>query len=454
MSDNKITKVGNGLYVGARAIYQLHTEASESFSKISSSLKKVEVTTTKPNEAIDPKDTNHGYRLWDNGNNFGEEYRDKIKKSSLPLRMFEDLVRIHYGNGLYYHKNEVRDGKLVRIPVIDKEVETFLRNNKIRLQYANIIIRDYYWWKMGAIEVVVDRARHKIIKVKAHDMLNVRWGDNNDSGIVERAVISSHWPYPKKDQISVLPVIDPLDAVAFIESRQKTTNFIYRIAELTPGNMFYPLPSWATENSMNWLEVSLYIPIFQKALLKNMVTLKYVIYIHDSFWPQRYPDWDAEPDKKTERQEETIKSIEDVLAGADKAGKFIASGYLFDDQGNEIKSIKVEEIKNEINDKAFLVTSDEANSQLMYAWGYDPTFAGHGKAGTSNLSGSGSDKMRGMQNRQIMLACDRVDTLDFMEFVSQYNGWDYSWSYEDVIPTTLDKSKDGIQKPSSSTSIE
>jgi len=440
-----VKHISESLAVTKNAVYVFDTAGSKAMNKISAAMQK---TTSVPpdNDNTDSKDTQIGLQNWGDDNNYPLENWEKITTSSLPLRMFEDLTRLHFGNGLYYFTNKIVDGKKVRLEAIDEKVDEWMRKNKIQFQYSNYIIRDYVIWKDCPVEVVIDRTNKQIVKAKAQDMVYCRWGDKNEKGIVDKCFLSAKFPYNYTKDIKELPVIDPLNVEESIKKAGKNvTNFIYPVKELTPGHMYYPQCYWASDNSMNWIEVSCLTPVFYKALMQNILTITMVVYIHNDFWSQRYHDWEEKKDLQTKRKEDTIKSIEDSLAGSEKAGKFIAAGYYFDEEGNEVKGIKIESIENKINDKAFLMTTATANLELAMAWGYDPSLMGQGIPGGKELSGSGSDKMRGLQNKQIMLACDRAVTLDFMNFVSAYNGWKYEWDYLDRIPTTLDENKDGLK---------
>lgn len=400
-------------------------------------------TQVKPNPVDDPQDIN-GYVYWGDTNDFPSENWDMISQSGLPQRIFDDLVRIHFGAGLYYFTEEIRDEKIVRIPVINKDVNEWLENNLIAMQIQTHI-RDFYVWKQGAVEFVVDQINHKILKCKVHDVSFVRWGYKNESGIVDKAFLSSEWPSPSTALMADLPAINPLDPDAIFKSNKNKTNFIYPMVSLTPTRLYYPHPAWCSDDIADWIESSLLTPIFHQSLLENAATVSFTLYFHDQFWPQRYPDWENMDAKaKTAAKKATIDSVTASLSGAEKAGKFIVSGYVFDDQGNEIKGLKIEAVKQELHDQAFMMSNAQADSEIAYALGFDPSLMGHGMPGGKELSGSGSEKMRSLQNRQLLMAGDRVFTLNFLNFVSKYNKWGVKFGYLDNTPTTLDKSQDGL----------
>jgi hypothetical protein len=149
---------------------------------------------------------------------------------------------------------------------------------------------------------------------------------------------------------------------------------------------------------------------------------------------------------QTQRKQEVKDEFEKVLSGADKAGKFIQAGYVFDEDGNKIEGVYITPIEQTVNEKAFLMTGSQATSELSYYFGYDSSLMNHGIPGGKNLSGSGSEKMRSLQNRQILVASDREVTLDLMNTISDINGWDVEWEFKDVRSTTLDVSDDGFEE--------
>jgi hypothetical protein len=296
------------------------------------------------------------------------------------------------------------------------------------------------------VEFVIDQTNKKVIKCKAHDVTFLRWGVKNNVGIVDRAFISSEWPSPSKELLTDLPVIDPLNPDEIFKTHKKGTNFIYPIVSLTPTHLYYPDPAWCADDIADWIESSLLTPIFHQSLLENAATVSFVIYVHDDFWAQRFPDWDQKTAKqKIDAKKSTIDSITASLSGAEKAGKFIVSGYVYDDQGNELKGIKIEAVKQELHDQAFVMSNAQADSEISYALGYDPSLMGHGMPGGKELSGSGSEKMRSLQNKQMMMSADRVYTVQALNFVSRYNKWGVKFGYLDNTPTTLDENKDGLK---------
>ena len=438
-----MTKESDVIVVGTQ-----NRPIQKKMESIKSSIKGKGTTRVKPDEYEEIKDTAKGWRYWGSNNNFPKEYWAKLQKSALPQRIIEDLQRIHFGTSIVYGKEVVQNNKIVRIPEIRDEIKDWMQKNQIALQYGTTLIRDLYTWKMSPVEFVVDQTNKKILKVKVHDAILVRWGDKNDKGIIEKAFLSANWPSPKEDQVKDLPVVDPLNPEESIEAANKETNFIYPVMNLTPTRMYYPHPAWASEDIMSWLVTSLLTPVFHQSLLENILVTPTVIYINDSFWEQRFHDWNEKTDLKTKRKEETFKAIQDTLSGAAKAGKFITAGYSYDDQSNEIKGIKIEPLKQEIPDKAFLYTNAQADSEFAFALGYDPSLMGHGMPGGKELSGSGSEKMRSLQNRQLLMALDRTVSLQFLNFVSRYNKWGVEFWYNDATPTTLDENKDGLKSNS------
>lgn len=393
--------------------------------------------------------TNGEWRDWDTDNDFPATYWAKLVKCGLPQRILEDLCKIHYGHGLYFYDERVENNVIVRIPKIQKEVKAWMQKNLIPNQWGNVHIRDLYLWKMSPVEFTVDHTNKKIIKVKVHDAAMVRWGDKNAAGVIDRAYLSANWPFPKTGEYAELPVVDPLDPEASLEANKSKTNFIYPVILITPTQFYYPHVAWQSDDMLEWLLVSQLTPVFHQSLLNNLVVTPTVIYINDAFWPQRYADWDdVDAKEKIARKKATFASIEGSLSGAEKAGKFITSGYVYDDQGNEIKGIKIETVDQKLPDQAFLMSNAQADSEFHYTMGGDPSLSGHGMPGGKELSGSGSEKMRSLQNRQILASLDRVVSTQFLNFAARYMGWEGEFGYLDELPTTLDVNKDGITKES------
>jgi hypothetical protein len=404
----------------------------------------MKITKIIPSEENELKDKSGGWQDWDTDNNFPYTYWTKLSKCGLPQRIISDLCRIHYGHGLYFYKEKIENNKIVRIPVIDARIQEWMQKNLIGIQWGNVLIRDLYLWNMSGIEFTIDQANKKIIKVKVHDASLIRWGDKNEAGIIDKAYLSANWPSPAKDKVKELTALDPLDPEGSLDKNPRETNFIYPVVILTPLKMYYPEPAWAADDMIKWLTVSLMTPEFHQSLLENILVTPTVIYINEDFWSQRYTDWAEKKNEQQARKKETFDAIEASLSGSAKAGKFITSGFAYDDNGKEIKGIMFEPLKMEIPDKAFLMSNAQADSEFHYTLGGDPSLSGHGMPGGKELSGSGSEKMRSLQNRQILASLDRAVTLQFLNFVARYHGWDGEFGYLDIQPTTLDENKDGL----------
>ncbi len=424
-------------------------EFQTNFEKlVSTNLKALATTTTIAPDKIKDQPTHQGWMPWGTNDNFPQENWDKIKLSGLVTSVLEIQAKLHFGGGLFYFKEEINNkNKRIRQEFIDKDIDKFMRVNRINLQYADKLIRDYVTWYLSPVEFTVDQVNKKVLKVKVHDAMNVRWFDKNEDGLIEKAALSAHFPnlgdHEKKD----VWVVDPLNVEESIQRHKKSTNFIYPVMRSTPGRMYYPEPKWFSIISSKWLDVSLQVPLHQLALLQNSSTIKYKITIHKDFWKSRYDDWDEKENLQLTRKEDTIKELKDALTGSDKAGKMIITGKIWDEDASQfVDGMDITSIADLINDKAYLMTGAASNSEILFDMAMDPATIGHSIPGGKDLSGSGSDKLRAMQGKQALLPADRIFTLDFMQFVSDYNGWDAKWAFRDITMTTLDKDPDGMSE--------
>ena len=116
-----------------------------------------------------------------------------------------------------------------------------------------------------------------------------------------------------------------------------------------------------------------------------------------------------------------------------------------DDAGNYVEGVTITAIDNKIKDGAYLPEASAGNSEILFAFGVDPTLIGHGVPGGKLGGGGGSDKREAFTILNALMKTPRETTLEIWEFLQEYNGWDENLmaGFESTILTTLDKNPTG-----------
>ncbi|MGZ2674553.1 hypothetical protein SD303_22205, partial [Bacteroides fragilis] len=105
----------------------------------------------------------------------------------------------------------------------------------------------------------------------------------------------------------------------------------HNIRIATPGRFYYSKPYWWSVFVSGWYDFGNAIPIFKKALIKNQMALRYIVYIKEDFWGKLYADEKItnEADQAV-RRETFLQDMNDFLAGEENAGKGFVSHFRYD----------------------------------------------------------------------------------------------------------------------------
>jgi hypothetical protein len=144
-----------------------------------------------------------------------------------------------------------------------------------------------------------------------------------------------------------------------------------------------------------------------------------------------------------------IETIDQNLTGSGNAGKSIQSMKIWDaDSKTSVSAITITPIDNKLKEGIYLPEAEAANSEILFAFGVDPSLIGAGIPGGKLGAGSGSDKSAAFNILQALYKTNQETSLDPINFVRDYNGWDRTIYpiYERTMLTTLDKNPTGSQK--------
>ena len=111
--------------------------------------------------------------------------------------------------------------------------------------------------------------------------------------------------------------------------------------------------------------------------------------------------------------------------------------------------IDIQTIDNAVKlGKDFIPDSQEATGHILFATGMDPSIVGVSTPGGKMGAGSGSDKREALTIYQTKLWNPRNKSLEWLEFVRDYNGWNpnYKFGFIDLDASqTLDENPNGKQ---------
>lgn len=298
--------------------------------------------------------------------------------------------------------------------------------------------------------------RTKISGIVHREAMFSRWGVD-DKNLINKHLYSAKWDKnPSKDDIQASYVIDEFNAVNDINRQltaAKEQRMCFPIYLPSPGRPFYSYPNWWSIFRSGWYDQLVSIPNLKKAILKNNLGVRYILHISDEYYKQKEARLGIqENDHEARRKlyEETVKQIEDVLAGEENAGKAIVSRKVSMPNGNGMateKLIEIELVKNEISGGEYLTDYETGANIISYAMDVHPSLIGA-------TPGKNSNSLSGSNYREIFLGKQSLSkpltqlALQWWPVVREVNGWDRDLEIvmQDSLFTTLDNAKSGEVK--------
>lgn len=384
---------------------------------------------------------------WGDDNLFPQTVIAELKKTFVPS-VLDWKARALYSGGIVFGKED-DNGNFIRSKRSENpEVWDFFKKSNVK-RYAIEAAKDFYWFYNAFPELILSNDRSKIVSLVAQDASYCRWSKQNPkTGLVDYCKINANWELGTANdkQTITRPVIDPYyDPVGNLKARKDSFNYIYPLSYPSPGCSFYQLADWNTMRESGWLDISIAIPKWKKALMKNQISIKYHIQVPDFYWSWKYgKDWDTmSADKRKAARDNELSKFNSFLTGEENAGHSIMTTFRFNEQLNkEYPGWKIEAIDDKVQDGKYIEDSQEASAQMLYMLGVDGTLIGNAP-GKGMGAGSGSDKRLAF-NIYISLCTSHQDILlEPLAFIRDYNGWDpeLEFRFANTLITTLDSGK-------------
>ena len=403
-------------------------------------------------------------------NNIEVEISSWGSDNKLPFQILNDLKnvtvagaglrkrgRIHLGRGVvaFRHETDEEEGNQKVVPATDDNVLEFFKKNKIN-KFYKAQVTDYEIFNLCFPEFILDGDGGNILHIHHKTAPYMRFSVKEDVNRVWRskwAVYSPKWEDGATEEDSVaIPCISPDMSVEEVKKycqKNKISKFVRPVYNYMPGYDYYPIPFWNSARTSEWMDIAKIIPKVKKAIINNSMTLKYIVRIPTNYFMNKYPN--LNPKERLAKTEEDLKAVDDFLKDTQNTGKSFMTFYDIDKVTKQkVGAWEIEVIDNKIKDGVLNLDSAAANSEILFAIGIDPTLIGSGMPGKELGAKSGSDKREAYNIAISDAMADRFETLDTLEFIRDYNGWDpnINFAFEDNILTTLDKNPTGVQKRS------
>ena len=217
--------------------------------------------------------------------------------------------------------------------------------------------------------------------------------------------------------------------------------FIHNLRINTPGRFYYARPYWWSVFASGWYDFSNAIPTYKKALIKNQMSLRYIVYIKDTFWAELFKKHRATEEKaQAALQKKFLDELNDYLTGEENAGKTFVSHFRYDRvKGIEDKDILITPLDNALKGGEYIEDSEETSNTLSYGMGVHPSIIGSSPGKNKSINGTEAREL--FIITQALMKSFQEATLEPLYFAKRINGWpeDIHFSVTNVQLTTLDK---------------
>lgn len=295
----------------------------------------------------------------------------------------------------------------------------------------------------------------KISTIRHREAVFSRWAVMNAKGQINWHYYCSEWhKNPTAKDIIATRVLDEFDPLTELEMyKAKKERLIFPVYMPSPGRPYYSRPEWYSIFRSGWYDHSCLVPKLKKAILKNQLGVKYIIYVSPRYFEEICKKEGIDMnDRKAykERVEKEVKAFEDFLSGADNANKAIlatkqllptASGTM------EHKWIEITPVANDMKGGEYIDDTESTANIICYAMGVHSALIGATPGKNANtIAGSNARELYMIKQALMRPIVDRV--MRSLKVVRMFNKWnpDILITIPEYIFTTLDQNKQGKQE--------
>lgn len=303
--------------------------------------------------------------IWGRDNLFPQHLMSLYQNNIFPGLM-DFKVDMLYSLGPQLYVKKIIGNQMVEVPVIDYEIEDWLESWDVKNFIADQFT-DFVWTENLFTQKVVNKT--KALPIRRLEHINTeecRLSIMNTKGISEK-IVMGNWR-DKRDYV-VVDRWDPLKptkhGVYMIHAKKKSFGFRY---------YNYPVYIGVT---YKWLPLANEIPTFHLSRLQNSINAKFHIKIPVASLQalKELHNWNK--DQIDKWLEDKLTEIDNMLAGAENAGKVFYTFKTSDANGKELSGWEIIELKNSEKEmsEANLRLFNETNQAITSAVQVQPSLA-------------------------------------------------------------------------------
>jgi hypothetical protein len=397
--------------------------------------------------------------LWGINNDMPYRVKEKVERSEVLSAGMCFNTSVIYGQGIQVKQKKTVNGKTTLEECTNEDVLDFVENNDLSGYFLEQST-DMAWFYNVFPEIILSADRKKIVSLRSKEAMYSRWGIvEKGTGKLTKHFYCAQWDdNPTINNTTISDALDPYSPYLDLKERLskgkiKEPRFILPISFPTPGKVYYQQAHWWSVFKSGWYDYATMLPEFKKALLRNGLAIKYIIYVSDKYWDIILAEDGISPSDKEavkKRKAQEYEKFRKFVSGEKQAGKGIVATKKVMASGTsafEEKYLVIETIKNDIKGGEFIEDSAEVSNIMSYAMGVQPSLIGS-SPGKNNNSFSGTDKRELFMIKSALIKPYRDRMLRIFDFIKKFNNWprEIVFTVPDIEFTTLDENKSGQQE--------
>jgi len=390
---------------------------------------------------------------WGDDNIWPDTVIANSKKSEVVSANLEFNVLAGYGKGIRPMKRIMNGTKIDGYDeILSGEIFDWFDDNDITGYFLEQLTDMKTFYNVFP-EIILSKDGKKITSLRSKEAAFSRWGAINPTlARIDKHYYCAKWgDGPQEADVAVTDVLDRFNMMQSLEEyvSLRKRRFIVPINFPTAGRSYYQWATWWSIFFSGWYDYATMIPAFKKALLKNGLGVKYIIYISPKYFQNIFRSENIDINDKeatAARITQEHQAFQDFLTSADNAGKgIVAIKEMIASGGGAIeeKHIEIKEVNMKMNGGELNEDSSEASSMISYAMSVDQDMPGKNSG-----SMSGTDKRERFMIRQSLMKPIRDRLMRPLTLVKRFNKWpdDVVFAIPDIEFTTLDLNKSGSQE--------
>lgn len=295
----------------------------------------------------------------------------------------------------------------------------------------------------------------RIATVRHREAVFSRWSIMNAKGQINYHYYCSDWKdNATSKNIIATRVLDEFDPITELKMYSaKKERLIFPVYMPSPGRPYYSRPEWYSIFQSGWYDHSCLVPKLKKAILKNQLGVKYIIYISPKYFDKLCKEEGIDRNDRQKYQDrinQEVKAFENFLSGADNANKAILATkeLLATASGStESKWIEIVPVANDLKGGEYIDDTESTANIICYAMGVHSALIGATPGKNANtIAGSNARELYMIKQALMRPIVDRV--MRTLRVVKIFNNWDEDIliTIPEYIFTTLDQNKSGKQE--------